>query len=254
MQLRSRLMMQKNRIKVFEDQLKSLTLVAPDDGIVLHYEAPLISIIGSSGAGTVGGKIEEKSSVWSNTPVLQFPDMKEMQVSVEVPEAEYKRIQNGQKVLIRVDASDNLATTGKILRKTLAGKSNNEKPAVKSYEVIVKVDSCHLKMRPGLSATCQIIVDQLKDTIVVPSASIFNRDSLKVVYIAEDEKFTPVAVETGMSNNSKSVITKGLAGNETIALMEPPANLVIKKEKKDGKKSNNKSNKEIPQSASLHSE
>ena len=191
----------------------------------------------SGGGGALGGKIEEKSSIWSNTPVLQFPDMNEMQVSVEVPEAEYKRIQNNQKVMIRVDASDNLTTTGKILRKSLAGKNNSEKSTVKSYEVIVKVDSCHLKMKPGLSASCQIIVDQLKDTIVVPSAAIFNRDSLKVVYVSKAEKFTSVVVETGMSNNSKSVITKGLSGSETIALMEPPVNLVIKEEKKEAEKS-----------------
>ncbi len=230
-QLRSRIMIQKNRIKVYEDQIRSLTLIAPDDGIVLHYESPLLYFMTSGGGGTLGGKIEEKSSVYSNTPVLQFPDMKEMQVSVEVPEAEYKRIQNGQKVLIRIDASDNLSTTGKILRKSLAAKNNTEKSPIKNYEVIVKVDSCHLKMKPGLSASCQIIVDQLKDTIVVPTAGIFNRDSLKVVYVEEGEKFKPVIVETGMSNNSKSVITKGLSGNETIALMEPPFNLVIKEKK-----------------------
>ena len=232
MQLKSRTMMQKNRIKVCQDQINSLTLVAPGDGIVLHYESPLMYFMSGNGGGSVGGKIEEKSSVWSNTPVLQFPDMKEMQISVEVPEAEYKRIQNDQKVLITVDASSNLITTGKIKRKTLAGKKNAEKPSIKSYEVIIKVDSCHLKMKPGLSASCLIIVDQLKDTIVVPSTAIFSKDSLKIVYIATDEKFTPVVVETGMSNNSKSVITKGLLGNETIALIEPPFNLVKKEEKK----------------------
>jgi HlyD family secretion protein len=257
MQLKSRIMMQKNRIKVYEDQIKSLTLVAPDDGIVLHYESPLLRFIINGAGGALGGKIEEKISVYSNTPVLQFPDMKEMQVSVEVPEAEYKRIQNGQKVFIRIDASANLTTTGKILRKSLAETKNTEKPSIKNYEVIVKVDSCHLKMKPGLSASCQIIVDQLKDTIVVPTAGIFNRDSLKVVYIAEGEKFKPVVVETGMSNNSKSVIIKGLSGNETIALMEPPFNLVMKEKKTENGKESSSGSKEIPHSpahAGLHSE
>lgn len=230
MQLKSRLMMQKNRIKVFQDQINSLTLVSPGEGIVIHYESPLMYFMGN-GVGTMGGKIEEKSSVFSNAPLLQFPDMKEMQVSVEVPEAEYKRIQNNQKVLIRVDASSNLNTTGKIKRKSLAGKTNAEKPSVKSYEVIVSVDSCHLKMKPGLSASCRIIVDQVKDTIVVPTVAIFKRDSLKIVYVAENGKFIPVVVETGLSNNSKSIISKGLSGNETIALMEPPYDLVKKEEK-----------------------
>jgi HlyD family secretion protein len=244
-QLKSRILMQQNRIKTFQDQLRSLTLVSPAEGIVMHYEAPVLYFMSSGGGGTIGGKIEEKSNVWSNTPVLQFPDMKEMQVSIEIPEAEYKRIQNDQKVMIRVDAAANLTTTGKILRKTLAGKNNREKPAIKSYEVIVKIDSCHLKMKPGLSASCQIIVDQVKDTIVVPTTAIFNRDSLKIVYVEKGEKFTPVVIETGLSNNSKSVITKGLSGNETVALMEPPFNLILKgkKENKISGRGNENGNK-----------
>lgn len=247
-QLKSRIMMQKNRIKVFQDQVNSLTLVSPGEGIIVHYESPLMYFMGN-GVGTMGGKIEEKSSVFSNSPLLQFPDMKEMQVLVEVPEGEYKRIQNGQKVLITVDASANLITTGKIKRKTLAGKSNAEKPAIKSYEVFISVDSCHLQMKPGLSATCRIIVDQVKDTIVVPSAAIYSRDSLKIVYVAADEEFIPVVVETGLSNNSKSIISKGLSGNETIALMEPPFNL-IKKEVKS--KTGNKIDSRLPKKDSIN--
>jgi multidrug efflux pump subunit AcrA (membrane-fusion protein) len=247
MQLRSRIMMQKSRIKVSQDQINSLTLVSPGDGIVIHYESPLRMFMGN-GVGTFGGKIEEKSSVFSNMPLLQFPDMKEMQVSVEVPEADYKRIQTNQKVLIGVDASSNLNTTGKIKRKSLAGKAQAEKPTVKRYEVIVSVDSCHLQMRPGLSASCRIIVDQVKDTIVVPSVAIFRKDSLKIVYVAENGKFTPVVVETGLSNNSKSIISKGLSGNETVALMEPPYDLV----KKEGNiKVGNKSASGLPKHDSI---
>ena len=226
-QLRSRIMMQKNRIKVFEDQIKSLTLVSPGEGIVVHYDSPVMYFMGS-GVGTIGGKIKEKSSVFSNSPIIKFPDMKEMQVSVEVPEADFKRIQSGQKVFIRVEASANLNTTGKIKRKSLAGKSNAEKPTIKSYEVIVSVDSCHLLMKPGMSASCRIIINQVKDTIVIPAASIYGKDSLKIVYVAKGEKFMPVTVETGLSNSSKIIVSKGLSGNETIALMEPPYNLVSK--------------------------
>ena len=191
-----------------------------------------ITIAGSDVAsGTRGGKIEVGSNVSSNMALLQIPDMKEMQVSVDVPEADYKRIENGQKVLIRVEASINLNTTGKIKRKTLAGKNTQVSTAIKTYEVIISVDSCHLRMKPGLSATCRIIIDQVKDTIVVPAAAIFVRDSTKVVYVADGELFIPIIVETGFSNSSKSIISKGLAGNETIALMEPPYNLIRKEVK-----------------------
>jgi len=230
-QLRSRIMIQKSRIQQYESQVTSLTLFAPCDGIVMHLESPLMRFIGSGGVGTRGGKIEEKSSVWSNMPLLQFPDMKSMQVSVEVPESEYKRIREMQKVTIQVEAGTNLFTTGKVKRKTLAGKSVQENSAIKAYEIIISLDSSYSEIKPGLSARCRIIIDQVKDTIVVPATAIFERDSSKIVYVARGEKFMPVTVETGLSNSSICIISKGLEGNETIALIEPPHLLILKEMK-----------------------
>jgi multidrug efflux pump subunit AcrA (membrane-fusion protein) len=235
-QINSRIMMQKNRIQMYQNQINSLKLVAPCDGIVMYIEGRTFNITGGS---TIGGKIKEGSSVFSSLPILQIPDIKEMQVSVEVPETDFKRIKEKQKVLIRVEAVTNLSTTGKIKRKTLAGINTPEKTAIKTYEVIISVDSCHSMMKPGLSATCRIIIDQVKDTIVVPAAAIFIRDSSKIVYVAEGGKFNPVTVETGFSNSSKSIISKGLAGNETITLMEPPHNLIRKEMKSNADKTIN---------------
>lgn len=239
-QINSRIMMQKNRMQMFENQIKSLTLLAPCDGIVMHYESPLMMFMGN-GVGTMGGKIEEKSSVFSNMALLQFPDMKEMQVSVEVPESDYKRIKEGQKATVRIEAASNLYTTGKIKRKSLAGKSNRQESKVKIYEVIISVDSCHASMKPGLSAVCKIIIDEVKDTIVVPAAAIFTKDSAKIVYVADDEKFIPVTIETGLTNSSQSIAKAGLKGNETIALIEPPDYLILKKVKINGMKKINSS-------------
>ncbi len=228
LQIGSRITMQKNRIQVIQQQINSLTMVSPADGIVVHVVAPMMMFMSSSGMGTLGGKIEKGSKVWSNMSVLQIPDLKTMQVSVEVPETDYKRIEEKQDVVILVDAATNLETTGKVKRKSLAGKNVEEKSLIKTYEVIVSVDSCHLKMKPGLSARCRIIIDYVKDTIVVPAAAIFVKDSSKIVYVAAGHEFIPTTVETGLSNSSMTIISKGLKGNETIALMEPPHKLIRK--------------------------
>jgi len=101
----------------------------------------------------------------------------------------------------------------------------------------MSVDSCHLRMKPGLSASCQVIVNQVKDTIVVPSAAIFVRDSTKVVYVADGEKFIPVIIETGLTNSAFSIISKGLTGmkqllsrNHHITLLEKMQVLSRKKQ------------------------
>jgi HlyD family secretion protein len=219
--LRSRIMMQKNRIQLVQNEVNSLKLVSPVDGIIMHLENYRLE-----GNNFIIGKIEEGCSTLSNMSVLQIPDMNIMQVSLEVQEADYKRIQNGQKVLITIASAVNLNTTGKIKRKTLQRKNVQVSSSLKTYEILISVDSCHLRMKPGLSASCRIIVDEARDTIVVPVAGLFERDSSKIVYVADRGQFISVIVETGLSNSSNSIVSKGLRGNEEIALSEPPHNLI----------------------------
>jgi multidrug efflux pump subunit AcrA (membrane-fusion protein) len=227
MQLKSRINIQKSRIEGFKNQLKSLKLVAPRDGIALHYEAPQMRYFSSMGAGSFGGRIEEGSNVFGGMTVLQLPDMNEMQVQIEAPEMDFKRIRENQKTFIDVDAQTVLHTTGKIKRKTLGSGAPGEKSAIKTYQVTISVDSCHLMMKPGSSAMCRIIVDEVKDTIVIPASALFTRDTSKIVYVKTGENsFSPVEVETGFNDGSKCIISKGLIGNETIALMEPPYKLI----------------------------
>jgi multidrug efflux pump subunit AcrA (membrane-fusion protein) len=222
-QIGSRIAMQKNQIQMYQSQINSLYIVSPSDGFVIHAESPTFY---TSGGSTIGGKIEEGSKVFYSMPLLQIPDISKMQVSVEVQEADYKRLNNDQKVGIKIESVSNLETTGKVIRKSLATKNRDQNSAIKSYEVIISVDSCDSRMKPGLSALCRIIVDEVKDTIVVPSAAIFMKDSTKVVYVAKGKKYIPVPIETGISNSSESIVSKGLKGNEIIALMEPPYFLI----------------------------
>jgi multidrug resistance efflux pump len=226
--MRSRIRQQENIVRSMKEQVDMLIVTSPADGIVMHTESPELYFMSSTGSGSVGGKIEEGSTVYTDMTLLEMPDMKEMQVSAELPEVDYKRIEAGQKVNIRVNAAHNLFTTGKVVRKMLAGKNINRDSQVKTYEAIISVDSCHSIMSPGLSATCDIIVNEVKDTLVIPTIAIFHEDSIKLVYVALNNKYMPVSVETGLTNSSESIISKGLTGNETIALMKPPANLILR--------------------------
>ena len=200
-QMNSRIIQQKVKVQQFDDQRKSMIIIAQREGIVMRTESPVFSIGGSMGTGTIGGPIREGSVLIMNTPVLQFPDLSKMQVSAEVGEADFKKIERGQKVFITVDAAKKLTTTGKVNRKSLLGKTAQRwsDSKVKFYEVIIDVDSCHLKMKPGLSAECKITLKEALDTVFVPSLAIFERDSSKVVYVYKKDKFMPVKVGTGLS-------------------------------------------------------
>jgi len=228
-QKRTSIMQEKMRAQTFADQISAMTVVAQRDGIVMRTESPRIMVSGSTGTGSFGGPVREGSVILLITPILQFPDLSRMQVSADVAEADFRKIEKGQKAFITIDAAEKLVTTGKINRKSLSSSvaQRYSGSKVKSYEVIIDVDSCHSKMKPGLSANCEIIIKEEKDTLFVPTIAIYERDSSKIVYVKGKKEFVPVKVETGTSGSSFTIITGGLKGDETIALTEPPNSLIV---------------------------
>jgi multidrug resistance efflux pump len=228
-QKRARIIQEKTKAGTYADQINEMTITAQRDGVVMRTESPAISIMSTQGTGTFGGPMKEGSVLLFNSAVLQFPDLSKMEVSADVAEADFRKIEKGQKVIIAVDAARKLVTTGKVNRKSLASSAAQRysRSKVKSYEVIIDVDSCHSKMKPGLSADCEIILKEARDTLFVPTLAIFERDSAKVVYVAGKKDFIPIKVETGLSGSSYTIITGGLKGDETIALSEPPNSLII---------------------------
>jgi HlyD family secretion protein len=227
-QKRLRIMQQKVSAQTFADQISSMTIIAQRDGIVQRGEAPTIMLMSNRGSGTFGGPIKEGSVLMFPSAILQFPDLSRMQISADVPESAFKKIEKGQRVVITVDAAQKLETTGRVNRKSLASSNAQRYSAskVKSYEVIVDVDSCHTKMKPGLSASCEIFLREEKDTLFVPTLSIFERDSTKVVYVKDRKEFIPLEIRTGISGSSYTVISAGLKGGEIIALSEPPFSII----------------------------
>jgi len=227
-QINARIIQEKSKVQSMADQVNSLTITARRDGIIMRTVSPRFSIMGPQGNGTIGGPIKEGSVLFMNNPVLQFPELDRMQISVEVAEADFKKVEKEQHVIITVDAAEKLTTTGKVNRKNLIGRTSQRysESKVKFYEVIIDVDSCHLKMKPGLSASCEITLSEVKDTLFVPTLAIFERDSTKVVFVRKKKNFFPVKVQTGFSGDSYTIISSGLNGDEIIALSEPPNSLI----------------------------
>jgi HlyD family secretion protein len=230
-QMKSRISQAENSVQSIQDKVKLLIVTAPTGGLLTHAEMRGRMMMMSMDGDVIemGGYPKVGASIYPEMALMELPDLNEMQVKVEVQEVDYKRIEKGQKVEISVDAAEKLKTTGIVKRKSLAPQANYSSGSkLKLYEVIVSVDSLHTRMQPGLTAKCNIMINQVKDTVVVPTLAIYTRDSSKIVYVASGEKFRPVIVETGLSNSSQTLIIKGLDGKETIALVEPPQNDIEK--------------------------
>ncbi len=230
-QLQSRLIQQQNNLRMIEQELESLIIVAGRDGMVTRAEAPSIVVVSPSGTSEMGGEIREGSTLFFGTPILNFPDLSRLQISARVNEDDYRRIESGQEVVITLSATGGTTLSGRVNRKSLAGGSMPGRPQtqVRLFEVIIDIIDEYgddAELMPGLSVNCHIVLRR-EEALFVPAISLFERDDARVVYVKSGDRFVPAEVETGYSGSSFIVVNRGLEGGEDIALSRPPERLVV---------------------------
>jgi HlyD family secretion protein len=138
-----------------EDNLRKAIIVAPDEGIILER------------------KIEPGQTVVASmqTPVLfkMAKSLETMKVIVSVDEADIGEVKESQKVTFNVDAYPNELFSGTITQLRLNSQIIN---GVVTYDAVVEVPNPALKLRPGMTATAQIITGVIPSALTVPNAAL----------------------------------------------------------------------------------
>ena len=83
------------------------------------------------------------------------------------------------------------------------------------------LDDTFDKLMPGMTVSCEIIVNRLADTLFVPIESVFNKQQTEIVYVKQGNNYKLRQVVTGEENENYVLILKGLESGETIAMIDP---------------------------------
>jgi len=117
--------------------------------------------------------IEEGQTVVAafQTPVLFqiAEDLRELELSVDVDEADIGKVREGQAAKFTVAAYADRRFDAII---TTVHNASRVVDRVVSYEAVLAVDNQALELRPGMTATAEIIVTQLGDELVVASQAL----------------------------------------------------------------------------------
>jgi HlyD family secretion protein len=105
------------------------------------------------------------------TPVLftLAEDLTKMDLHVNVDEADVGQIQEGQKATFSVAAYPNRIFEARIIQARYGSSTTS---GVVTYETVLKVDNSELLLRPGMTATADIIVKKIEKAILIPSAAL----------------------------------------------------------------------------------
>lgn len=105
------------------------------------------------------------------TPVLFTiaENLAQMELHVDVDEADVGRVAVGQDAEFTVDAYPDRPFHARIKQVRFAPKTVE---GVVTYETLLSVDNADLLLRPGMTATAEILVTELEDALLVPNAAL----------------------------------------------------------------------------------
>lgn len=138
-----------------ETDLSKAVIRSPINGIVLTREV--------EAGQTVAASFE--------TPILFTiaEDLTEMELHVNVDEADIGQIEEGQKAMFTVDAYPERTFDAEITEIRYGAETVD---GVVTYETVLKVDNTDLSLRPGMTATADIIVLQVSGTTMVTNSAL----------------------------------------------------------------------------------
>lgn len=138
-----------------ETNLAKASIRSPIDGVVLSRQV--------EPGQTVAASLQ--------APVLftLAEDLTQMELQVDVDEADVGQVRTGQTAAFTVDAWPGRRFPARITR---VGLGSQTKDGVVSYLTVLKVANDDLSLRPGMTATAEITTVTREDALLVPNAAL----------------------------------------------------------------------------------
>jgi HlyD family secretion protein len=96
-------------------------------------------------------------------------DLSQMELQVDVDEADVGQVREGQAATFTVDAYPNREYPARIKRLSYGSQTKDN---VVSYKALLSVDNADLSLRPGMTATAEIVAVERSGVLLVPNAAL----------------------------------------------------------------------------------
>lgn len=186
------------------------TIMAPEPGMVVY----------AKGFDNKPIKAGSQINTWDPT-VATLPDMTTMISKTYINEVDVRKVKVGQEVELGLDAFPDKKLTGRVISVANVGEQRPNSDA-KVFEAIIQIDGTDNTLRPSMTTSNRIIVNEMDSVIYIPLECLHSKnDSITYVFKKSGLKTVKQEVQVGASNDNSSVILSGLEDGDKIYLSVP---------------------------------
>jgi HlyD family secretion protein len=181
------------------NRLQDAEIVAPFDGVAASVNVRA----GEAAAGAL--------------PAVVLVDVSRFHIDVAVDEVDISRVAPGQAVTVTVDALPNDVFVGAVDR---IAPQSTVNAGVVSYLVRVRVQDEDVRLRAGLTATAEIVVEVAREVALAPNWAIRRDRTTGQAFasVLRDGAIVEVPVRLGLRNETFSEVVDGLSVGDVVAV------------------------------------
>jgi HlyD family secretion protein len=206
---------QSNLLKRLQNQIAACKIYAPQDGQVVYANT-------RDGRSSDQVLIEVGATVRERQPIINLPDLDAMKVNARIHESRISLVRTGLTATVKVDAAPTETFHGEVDSVSSVPSSlNSFNRDLKEYEAVVRLTDDVAKvnqLRPGLSATVEILVDQREDVLQAPVQSLISIVDKRFAYVLGPRGPELREITIGDTNERTVEILGGLEEGERVVM------------------------------------
>lgn len=198
-----------------KEQIKACKIYASQDGQVVYANS-------RDGRNSDTVLIEVGSSVRERQAIINLPDLDSMKVNARIHESRISLIKQGLEVAVKVDAYPGEIFHGQVDSvASVPSSTGGFGRDFKEYEAVVKiVDSADKvnKLRPGLTASVEVLVERRDRVLQIPVQSLVSIGGRPFVFVVSKDKATRKEIKVGQSNDKMVEVISGLNEGDDVVM------------------------------------
>ena len=197
------------------------------EGVMLAPRAGLV-VYATSGTPEEAKKISVGMVPFQGMDLMYLPDVSSMLVDTQIGEVDLAKVRVEAPASVQLDAYPGVTFKGEVmsvasLARRKLSRATGKLSGAKVFDVVVRVLANDPRLKPGLTATVDIIVHQYDNALMIPLEAVFyDENEHPIVYLRKRGRVQAKAVDFTESNDRVAVV-KNLDPNDEVLLGRPTA-------------------------------
>lgn len=209
--------LEREKLAKIDSQIEKAKLYAPRAGMVVYWQ--------ESGDRWGGSEpLQEGSEVRERQEIVTLPSAGKMIAEASLHESVLEKVRIGMPVAVTVDAIPGQTFAGRVRFKAVLPDQVSRwmNPDLRVYRTEIALTSTDERLRPGMSCSVEIVVDEIADTLYVPLQAVFLDAGDPVCFVSRSGgAWDKRSVQVGQNDGKWVELKSGLKEGEVVLLSVP---------------------------------